>query len=50
MLYQMGIELVMVGDPANGIHKISRPELSRIWSGYLLLIRPGVCAYALADS
>lgn len=50
VLYQMGAELVIVGDPANGIHKISRPELSRIWSGYLLLVRPAVFAYAMADS
>jgi predicted double-glycine peptidase len=46
----MGAELVIVGDPANGVHKISRPELSRIWPGYLLLVRPAVFAYAMADS
>jgi ATP-binding cassette, subfamily B, bacterial HlyB/CyaB len=40
VLYQMGAELVIVGDPANGIHRISRDELCRIWSGYLLLVRP----------
>jgi len=50
VLYQMGAELVIVGDPANGIHKISRQELCRIWSGYLLLVRPVVYAYVTADS
>lgn len=44
VLFQMGIELIMVGDPANGLHKISRMELCRIWSGYLLLVRPAVNA------
>ena len=40
VLYEVGPDRVIVGDPATGLRKLSREEFIKGWTGYLLLLSP----------
>jgi ATP-binding cassette subfamily B protein len=40
VLYEVTEGAAVIGDPASGLRKVSRDELTRAWSGYSALARP----------